>query len=97
MTDPSLSLLTVATSLSTFTALLPDLSAVRLANPKDSVANDVHTGEIVASALTITVGLTASILGKETMPAVAAILCAATLVSMYEYVLSTPAKEVKPA
>lgn len=82
-------LLSVTTSVSTFTALLPPFSDVRKANKTDpDMRNDVRMGEAAASALVISIGLIASAMTDSHAPALVSVLAALILVAMYESVLS---------
>lgn len=82
-------LLAVTTSVSTFTALLPPFAEVRKANKTDpDIRNDVRMGEAAASALVISIGLIASAMVDNHMPALVSVVAALALVGMYESILS---------
>lgn len=82
-------LLSVTTSVSTFTALLPPFAEVRKASKSDvDMRNDVRLGEAAASSLVISIGLIASAMTDSHMPAVVSVVAALVLVAMYETVLS---------
>jgi len=80
-------LLAATTSFTVFTALLPEFADVRKAVGQPDVVNDVRMGEVAAAGTAVAIGLIASSVTKSPAPAIAAILCAAGLVAMYESIL----------
>ncbi len=90
----SVTLLSVTSSISIYTALLPPLSDVRKARGNQDVTNDVRMGELAATALTVAIGVSASAMVDSPIPGMVSVLAALTLVVMYETVLSATPKEV---
>ena len=89
-------LLSVSTGIATFTALLPSLSDVRKSShaDKDAVA-DVRMGELAASALVVGIGVIATGVAGSPAPLIASLVIAASLVAMYESVLSASPNTMK--
>lgn len=82
-------MLSVTSGIQAFTTLLPKLSEVRKADPVSNpdIAADVRMGEIGASALTMGVGLIASSLTQNPLPAITGLVMAVILIAVYESAL----------
>lgn len=86
-------LLSLTQSIAIFTAVLPSFAEVRKSINDPAMVQDVRVGEAVASALVITIGVTASSMTKSEIPAIVSIASALALVAMYEKTLRTTPKE----
>lgn len=89
--DSGATILAATQGISAFNALLPPLRDVRRANKlvdKETV-KDVRAGELAAGAITLSVGLLASMLTRSQYPAIIAVCIVAILVIVYETVLRT--------
>lgn len=91
----SASLLSVTTSVTVFTALLPPFGEVRKAVGNEDLTNDVRMGEIAASALVIGIGISASAFTHSPVPTLASVGFCAVLIGIYEAVLASQPKEMK--
>lgn len=89
-TTVNVGLLSITAATGLYTSLLPDLQDLRRANLGDhDVVADVRVGEIAATALTVAIGLTASSLIKNPVPAMLSIVAAGAMLTTYESVLHT--------
>lgn len=85
----SASLVPVTVSVGAFTAMLPDVAAIRRATRADvNTCKDVRTAEVASSAVTLVIGLTAGAFVKSPYPLYAALVSCVVLVALYEAILS---------
>jgi hypothetical protein len=91
---PSMTLLTVTSSVTAFTALMPPFGEVRKAHGDPDIANDVRMAELAATGLVVAIGLSASAFSKSPVPAMAAVVFSIALVVLYESVLAANPKGV---
>lgn len=90
----SAAMLAMTSGISSFTALLPELSDVRKSVGNMDMTNDVRMGEVAAITLTLGIGLSASVMTKSPVPGMVAVVSAVALVILYESVLNTTPKEL---
>lgn len=91
VSDPitlSVTTLAVSTSLGAFYQMLPPISEVRKRSASEpDFAADVRMGELMASAITLSIGGIASSLSGSPLPALVSALFAMSLIGMYEMTL----------
>lgn len=91
MSDLAYLTLGVTQTVGIFTALLPDVWAVREHDVNDDFAPKVRTAEGVALVLTLGIGLVASVHFRDTTPLLYSGLTGAAMIGLYEYLLRTSA------
>ncbi len=79
---------TASFAVSLFSQMMPRLSEVRAAGPGSTIAADVRTGELAASALIMGVGAFAAWMLKDPTALYVALFFAAMLVAVYEITLN---------
>lgn len=89
--DPAIigiTLQSVTQGASAFTQYVPKLTDIRKADPNDSaMIGDVRLGEIAAVSVTISIGVIASALTNNPVPAIAAAVICLALLFLYESAL----------
>lgn len=82
-------MLSVTSGIQAFQSLLPKISEIRKADPVNNpdVAADVRMGEVAGATLTMGIGLIASSLTQNPLPAVTALVMVIILVVVYESAL----------
>lgn len=70
--------------------LLPSLMTITKFNADPEACASLRRGELIGAALSVTVGVAASLLAHDPLPFVATVLVLATLVVAYEHAIRTP-------